>query len=293
MKATNYHFNIGSFKCVAVSDGTMTYAPPAFPPPPNFLFVNANTDKLNRILSGHGIKIAEWKEWISSYACLLVDTGKYIVLIDTGAGSLAPSTGRLIENLKQEGVAPGDIHLVILSHAHPDHVGGNLNLEGKPMFARATYMICKNEWAFWISDQAERQLGEHGRDTLINIARKNLLPLERKIDLVDREVEIVPGICPIFVPGHTPGLIAISVSSEEQHLLCLSDAIIHTIHIAQPDWFGATDIIPQQVIINRLKLLEKAALERSMVMAFHFPFPGLGYINRKGEGWEWQPVIKT
>ena len=77
---------------------------------------------------------------------------------------------------------------------------------------------------------------------------------------------------------------AISVSSEEQHLLCISDAVIHPVHLDQPDWFGATDVIPEQVIINRLKLLEKAALEKSMVMAFHFPFPGLGHINKKGGG---------
>ena len=199
MKTANYHFNYCSFKCVAVSDGTMTYTPPTFPPPPAFLFANADREKLTQILRGHGIKIAEWKEWVSSYACLLIDTGKYLILLDTGAGSLAPGTGRLLENLKQEGVTPEDVQLVILSHAHPDHVGGNLNPEGKPVFTKATYMICKDEWVFWISDQAERQLGEHGGDTLINIARKNLLPLERKIDLVDREVEIVPGICPILL----------------------------------------------------------------------------------------------
>jgi glyoxylase-like metal-dependent hydrolase (beta-lactamase superfamily II) len=293
MKATNYHFDIGSFKCIAVSDGTMTYAPPTFPPPQTFLFANANTDKLNRILNGYGIKMAEWKEWVSSYACLLINTGKCLILIDTGAGSLASSTGELLENMKQEGVTPEDVQLVILSHAHPDHVGGNLNPEGKPVFTKASYMICKDEWIFWTTGQAERQLGEHGRDTLINIARKNLLPLERNIDLVDREVEIVPGICPIFAPGHTPGLMAISVSSEEQCLLCISDAIIHPVHLIQPDWFGATDVIPEQVIINRLKLLEKAALERSMVMAFHFPFPGLGHINKKDKGWSWQPISIT
>jgi glyoxylase-like metal-dependent hydrolase (beta-lactamase superfamily II) len=286
----NYHFNIGSFRCVAVSDGTMTYAPPMFPPPPVFLFVNADREKLTQVLVKHGINIAEWKEWVSPYTCLLIDTGKYMILVDTGAGSLAQSTGRLLVNLKQEGVVPEDINVVILSHGHPDHVGGNLDAKGQPIFAKARWMICKDEWLFWTSDQAERRLDEHSKAMLINIARTNLLPLNGRIDLVDSEVEIIPGIHSIFAPGHTPGLMAISLASEGEQLLCISDVLIHPVHLSQPDWFSAIDVIPDQVIASRRKILEKAALEKSQVMAFHFPFPGLGHIVKKDQGWRWQPV---
>ena len=100
-------------------------------------------------------------------------------------------------------------------------------------------MICKDEWRFWTSDQAEKRLDEHSRAMLIGIARATLLPLESKIDLVDSEGEIVPGISSIFVPGHTPGMMAIS-----------------------------------------------------LVMDFHFPFPGLGYILPGDRGWQWQGVTQ-
>lgn len=268
----------------------MTYGPPTFPPPPIFLFANADREKLTQILSKHGTKIAEWKEWVSPYTCLLIKSGKYTVLVDTGAGNLAKSTGKLPANLKREGVAPEDIKLVILSHGHPDHVGGNLNAEGQPVFPKARWMICKDEWLFWTSDQAEKQLDQHSKTMLINIARANLLPLQRKIDLVDSEVEIMPGIYAMFAPGHTPGLMALSLASEGQRLLCISDVLIHPVHLAQPDWFSATDVIPDQVAISRRKILEKATLEQSLVMAFHFPFPGLGHTDKQGQRWRWRPV---
>jgi glyoxylase-like metal-dependent hydrolase (beta-lactamase superfamily II) len=291
MESANYHFTIGSFKCVAVSDGTMTYAPPMFPPPCSFLFANAAGQEAGQLLAEHGIDIAQWKEWVSSYTCLLIDTGNQLVLVDTGAGNLAPTTGRLLENLRQEDVAPQDIGIVILSHGHPDHLGGNLNSEGNPTFAKARYTISKNEWLFWTSGQAEKRLGEHGQ-MLISIARKNLLPFQGSIHLVDRETEIVPGLRAVFAPGHTPGLMALSVASEGDRLLYTSDVVIHPVHLQRPDWYCATDVASSDVILSRRRILDKAAFERSLVMSFHFPFPGLGHVTRKDLGWEWQPVGK-
>jgi glyoxylase-like metal-dependent hydrolase (beta-lactamase superfamily II) len=292
MNPNNYHFKIGSFECLAVSDGTMTYAPPTFPPPYAFLFANADKTQLVRVLIEHGIELTEWKEWVSSYTCLLIDTGKYKVLVDTGAGNLGQNTEKLLQNLKYEGIEPEEIKLVILTHGHPDHIGGNLNTGGKPIFAKARWAMWKDEWLFWTSEQAEKQLDEHSKDILINIARMNLLPLRNMIELVDNEVEIVPGIRAIAAPGHTPGLMALSVTCEGEQLLCISDVIIHPVHLARPEWFAATDVVPDQVIATRRKLLSRAALEKSQVMAFHFPFPGLGYISRRDQGWQWQPVVK-
>jgi glyoxylase-like metal-dependent hydrolase (beta-lactamase superfamily II) len=287
MNNENYHFNIGSYKCIAISDGTLTYAPPTFPPPAAFLFANADKEKLKKALRDYGIGLTEWTEWISSYTCLFINTGKYRVLVDTGADGLSPSTGRLQINLKKEEITPKDIDLVILTHAHPDHIGGNTNTEGKLAYPKARWVMWKEEWQFWISDQAEKQLAEHGREMLIGIARKNLLPLEKQIDLIDKEMEIIPGIRAIAAPGHTPGLLALSVTSEGDQLLCISDAVIHPIHLAEPEWFAATDVFPDKVFATRNKLLNRAMLEKSLVMAFHFPFPGLGHILQNGKGWQW------
>jgi glyoxylase-like metal-dependent hydrolase (beta-lactamase superfamily II) len=293
MNTTNYHFSVGSIKCLAISDGSMTYSPPTFPPPAIFLFANADKEKLPRTLRDHGINMAEWTEWTSSYTCLLLDTGKYRVLVDTGAGGLGNNTGQLLPNLKLEGVSPEDIDIVILTHAHPDHIGGNINSEGKPVFSRAKWIIWKDEWLYWTTKQAESQQVNPSQEILVNIARANLLPLQGRIDLVDKESEIVPGIHSLGAPGHTPGLMALSIAHEGDRLLCISDAVIHPVHLAEPEWFGATDVFPDQVRTTRSKLLNTAALENSLVMAFHFPFPGLGHIIPKDRYWQWQPLKET
>ena len=290
MNANIYHFELGDFHCVAVSDGTHTYAPPTFPPPAIFLFANAPKERLEPVLREHNLQPEQWLEWTSPYICLAVNTGKHQVLVDTGADGLAPSTGKLVQNLKAVGIAPEHIDTVILTHGHPDHIGGNTDDEGRPVFPDARYVMWKGEWDFWTSGQAETKLDEHVRERQLKFARKNLPPIQGRLELVDREIEIAPGIRALAAPGHTPGQMALAISSRGKQLLCVSDVVLHPIHLEQPEWCAGTDFSPQQVVATRRRLLKRAATEKALVLAFHFPFPGLGHVMRKGEAWRWQPI---
>jgi hypothetical protein len=109
MANDTYRFQIGKFQCTAVSDGTLTYAPPTFPPPAALLFANAPKEELEETLREHKLQPEQWVEWISSYICLVVDTPECRVLVDTGADGLAPTTGKLQENLKAEGISSEEI----------------------------------------------------------------------------------------------------------------------------------------------------------------------------------------
>lgn len=289
MNAESYRFKVGDYECIAVCDGTHTYAPPNFPPPNILLFSNAPSEALGHALRQHNLP-AQWAEWTSPYICLVVNTGKHQILVDTGAGGLAPTTGRLLQNLKAENITPGDIDMVIITHAHPDHLGGNTDEAGKPAFPNARYVIWKEEWDFWTSGQAEQKLDEHSRELLMGYARKNLLPIRDQFDMVDHETEIVSGIHAIAAPGHTPGHMALSISSRNEQLLCISDAVLHPIHMEQLEWYCVFDLIPELVSVTRRKLLDRAAAEKALVLAFHFPFPGLGHVVRKGKAWQWQPI---
>jgi glyoxylase-like metal-dependent hydrolase (beta-lactamase superfamily II) len=86
---------------------------------------------------------------------------------------------------------------------------------------------------------------------------------------------------------------ALEISSSEQHLLFVADAIVHPLHLEYPETIGATDHRPSQMVATRLTLLEKAAREKSLVSTSHFAFPGLGRVVPKGETWEWQPIPAT
>jgi len=99
MNTEIYRFQVGTFECMAVSDGTLTYAPPTFPPPAALLFANAPKEHLERALREHDLQLEQWAEWISPYICVVVNTGEHRVLVDTGADGLGPNTGRLLQNL--------------------------------------------------------------------------------------------------------------------------------------------------------------------------------------------------
>jgi glyoxylase-like metal-dependent hydrolase (beta-lactamase superfamily II) len=150
----------------------------------------------------------------------------------------------------------------------------------------------RDEWDFWISEPklAELKIDERIKELLVAFALKNLRPIQGQLDLVDDETEIVSGIRVFAAPGHTPGHMAVSISSDGDSLLCISDVVLLQIHLEQPDWYAAVDFAPQQAVTTRRQLLDRAAAEEALVLAFHFPFPGLGYVTPKEGRWQWQPV---
>ena len=81
MNTEIYRFKVGTFECITVSDGTLTYTPPMFPPPATFLFTNAPKELLDQVLREHNLQPEQWVEWISPYICVVIDTGKHQVLV--------------------------------------------------------------------------------------------------------------------------------------------------------------------------------------------------------------------
>jgi glyoxylase-like metal-dependent hydrolase (beta-lactamase superfamily II) len=118
---------IGDIRCVAVNDGTFGYAP-------SWFFSNAPPEQLKQELHSRSLPT---NQILSPFSCLLVDTGPRKVLVDTGAGNLAPTTGELLGGLQVAGLSPAEIDTVILTHGHPDHIGGNLDAEGRRAFAKS------------------------------------------------------------------------------------------------------------------------------------------------------------
>ncbi len=290
MSTETYRFKVGTFECMAVSDGTFAYSDPA-----TLLFSNAPKGRLEEALREHNLHPEQWGQWVSPYTCLVINTGRHYVLVDTGAGDLAPSTGSLLENLHAEGVQPGDIDTVILTHGHPDHIGGNTDGEGKPTFPNARYVMWKHEWDFWTSapSLAELQVDEHLKQLLLTFAQKNLPPVQSQLDLIDHETEIVPGVHAVAAPGHTPGHMAAAISSGGESLLYTADTAIHPIHLEHPGWCAIVDCSPDQAATTRHQLFKRAGREKALVLAFHFPFPSLGHVIQKGKAWRWQAIETT
>ncbi len=286
-----HRFRIGQIDCTALSDGYLVYAPPTFPRPADLRFLNAPKDRLDEMLREDGLDLQEWAEFRSGYTCLLIKTGEHVVLVDTGAGDLGPHTGRLLDSLALDGMSPEDVDSVLITHAHPDHLGGNADDQGRCRFPMAEWIISEREWDFWTGGQAERELPEHGREVILGCARRNLSVLEEHVRLVRGEEQILPGVAVIPAPGHTPGQSAVRVSSQGDTLYCVSDVVLHPLHVRRPRWVAVVDMLPTQTVATRESLLQRAAAEEALVMGFHFPFPGLGHLVPRGDGWDWVPLV--
>jgi glyoxylase-like metal-dependent hydrolase (beta-lactamase superfamily II) len=124
-------------------------------------------------------------------------------------------------------------------------------------------------------------------------AQKNLAGVQAQLDLVDPETEIVPGITAIAAFGHSPGQMALEISSAEQRLLFVADAIVLPLHLEYPETIGMTDHQPAVMVDTRIRLLEKAVREKALVSTSHLAFPGLGRVVPKAESWQWQPMLAT
>jgi glyoxylase-like metal-dependent hydrolase (beta-lactamase superfamily II) len=282
----SFRFSIGAIACAIISDGTFAYAEPG-----PLLFTNATPATRDSVLGAHGIDADAWHEYVSPYSALLIDTGEQHVLVDTGAGDSA-TTGQLLDNLRAEDVDLAGIDTVVLTHAHPDHIGGNLDAEGRPAFPSARWVLWRDEWQFWTGapDLSSLPVPEPIKDVLIGSARRNLAPLEPQIELIDRDTELTPGVHAVAAAGHTPGHLVVAVASEGQRLLWSGDTFLHPVHISHPEWYAAVDLRPEQAIATRRQLLAWAADEGMLLHAAHFPWPGLGRVRRVDTGFRWEPI---
>ena len=141
MGTRTFCFEIGEFECVSLSDGALNYPPESF-------FSNTPLERVEEALRERNLPTGQV---MTPYTCLYIDTGEHRVLVDAGAGDLGAHatrmfpgldhstsvTGLLLENLRAAGLEPSEIDTVIITHAHPDHVGGMLDEEERLVFDEA------------------------------------------------------------------------------------------------------------------------------------------------------------
>lgn len=285
LKEEIFHFNIGKFSCINFNDGYHDYPVESF------------FDKvpLNQLQNELGL--SEVPETVTStYGCLYIDTGENKLLIDSGVGKFFETTGRLQEYLQRENIQNKSIDTIIITHAHPDHIGGLLDNEGNLMFPNARFYSNQEEWDFFTKNDAYKKFKEDNIDFFNRLSGPALRIYEgikNKLIYIEPDVEIMPGIKTIDAKGHTPGQIAVIVSSSDEKLIYISDVVFHPLHLKHLDWLPHQRYMvnPIEYKKTRRRIFDLAADENMLVSAMHFfPPPSLGHVKRKGDGWEWRPI---
>jgi glyoxylase-like metal-dependent hydrolase (beta-lactamase superfamily II) len=271
---TGERFSVGAVECQIIEDGSASYDRESF-------FPGRTDEEIGRYLDEHGMVT-------TPYGCLLVRSGGLLVLIDTGLGELAAAfgipAGRAVSSLAAAGIAPADIDVVVISHCHPDHIGGATKSEGAsqaPVFAKAEHWFWETEWQFWTSAQSLAQLPE----IVAGPARTHLPPLEEAglVRTAFKEREVVAGIHLVPAPGHTPGHVVVAIESEGRSALYAADTVLHESQFEHLDWVTAVDAMPDLVAQTRKRILERAVREQSLFIGFHLP--RTGYVQLTGDGY--------
>jgi glyoxylase-like metal-dependent hydrolase (beta-lactamase superfamily II) len=278
-----YRFQLGQFEITALFDGVSELDTQRLQ--------GIKPVDLGRLLGRAFVDNPKMRTAVNAY---LVNTGKELVLIDTGMGPhRGPALGHLVENLKAAGVDPDQVDVVLLTHLHPDHAGGLTDAGGKPVFPRAWVLAAAEEAGYWLSDAAMAAAPERVRQGGA-FAAKMIAPYKAAGNwgTFAQGAEVVPGIRSVAAFGHTPGHTAYLLESEGQKLLVWGDVVhAHAVQFARPGVGIDFDSEPKAAVAMRLGMFKYAAEERCLVAGMHLPFPGLGHVREDGGGaYAWVPV---
>lgn len=280
-------FKLGDLELLVVSDGVLRLdAGAVFGLTPRVMWEPYAQDLDDKNLLGMGLN------------SLVVRGGGKTALVDPGVGSKrtrmpgaagTEGCGALLENLAREGIRPDEIDIVINTHLHFDHAGGNtVDEDGKPVaaFPRAQYILQKGEW------EAASRTNERTRGTYLP---DNFEPLEdaRQVELVEGEVEIMKGLRMTPAPGHTADHCIMEVESDGELAIYLGELAQQPVMLERVAWISAFDILPLVSLETKKRVIERAMERRALMISVHSAYPGLGRLTASGKDGSkrrWEPL---
>ncbi|MBU2980890.1 MBL fold metallo-hydrolase [Lentibacter algarum] len=249
---------LGSFEVTTLLAGTRTV-----PNPQSIFGMNATPEEFAEVSAAANLPTDKAQFFFTP---TVVNTGEKLVLFDTGLNA-----GGISGALKAAGYEPEQIDTVVITHMHGDHIGG-LNDEGIPTFVNADYVTGETEFDAW--------------DTAANEGfEAKMRPLAEQTTMIKGGASVTSGITAVEAFGHTPGHMAYMLESDGQQMLLAVDFANHYVwSLAYPDWEVKFDRDKAQAAATRRKLLSMMAADKIPFVGYHMPFPGMGYVETRGDG---------
>lgn len=272
---------LGSYRITALLDGMAPLGRP--------FFFGPDEAAIDAALAAAGVGPDLLPAPVTAY---LLRSAERTILIDAGMGEvelLGPGFGQVSAALAAAGVAPDDVDTVILTHAHPDHLGG-LVAGGAPVFANAELVMAEAEAAFWLDAGMMAQAPEDAQG-LFQLAQTVVGAYGDRVTQVADGVDVAPGVTLAISPGHTPGHSVLRIDGGDRELMMIADTIHSAdLHTAMPDVGFGFDVDTALAAQSRRRLFDQASSDGTLIAGSHVHFPGFGRILRDGDAYRYAPA---
>lgn len=233
-----------------------------------------------------------------SFNCYVIETPGYVALIDGGIGNGKDRPHRpawhrrdtgFLEILAALGIVPERIDIVVNTHLHADHVGWNTVRDGegwRPTFPNARYVVSEGELRHWSSIHAADPQALHGAFA------DSVLPIMESIgfEAVASDAQVAPWLRLRPAPGHSPGMVVVSLETGQGEVLFLADAIHHPLQLGDDTVICNFCEDPELARETRRALLAAAADARSVLAPYHFPAPVFGRLSAEAASLRFVPL---
>jgi glyoxylase-like metal-dependent hydrolase (beta-lactamase superfamily II) len=237
-------------------------------------------DSPDRIWGRHPEVIDAEGLLVMSVGSVLIRTPRHNVLVDIGFGPQAIDIseltdgrfrgdligGRLLDSLRSVGLSPDDIHGIVFTHLHVDHVGWVQDPDdpAAPTFRNARYFMHAKELDYWLNEKDPLERGKGASDEQISV-------MQRAVTTVDGQTEIFPGITLVPTTGHTPGHTSVLAESGGERVLVLGDALHCPVELQHNGMVFVHDQDVADAKRSRARIHEILAVPGTYFAGGHFP----------------------
>ncbi len=275
-----YRFRLGDADITIVSDGR------AYSSDPKRTFTGAAPAEIDAAMQA---RFLDTDRVVMDEKVVVADLPGRRVMFDCGAGTstlFGTGGGRLPGNLAAAGISPLSIDAIIFSHGHPDHIGALVSDAGERNFPNAQLYLAEAEQAFWTDpDRTGPRLAAFHA-----LAMRQLAPNRERLHGIANGQEVLPGIEAVASPGHTVGHTHFVLHSAGQLLAVTADLTRHPVLGLENRWAFAGDNDPALSLASLDRHVGRLADERSLLVSYHYPWPGLGHVVRWGDRFRYVPA---